>query len=212
LLKGQIMKRLLLIAIIMLCAVLLIGCPKDEESSQATAAPVGQKMAAAAPAGDMSASTMHAATATIPTKLGDAAYPLTGLNWIKGDPVAISPGKVYVVEFWATWCPPCRESIPHLTQLQAKYKDRITFVGVSQEDPGVVKPFVSDKGDKMAYTVAVDTAGKVGKGYMTAFGQGGIPTAFVVDAKGKVVWYGHPMGDLESVLGQVLAGTYSVPG
>jgi thiol-disulfide isomerase/thioredoxin len=126
--------------------------------------------------------------------------------------VTFSPGKVYVVEFWATWCPPCRKSIPHLTELQEKYKDRVTFVGVSQEEPGVVKTFVGKQGDSMDYTVAVDTVGSVSKGYMTAFRQGGIPTAFVVDAQGRVVWVGHPMDDLAGVLDQVLADTYSVPG
>jgi len=211
--------------IVLLGAILMIGCSKKEEeagqaneasakpaSNPAVAVEAGEESIPAAAIEPMAAPAVVAAVATLPTKLGDAAYPLTGLTWIKGQPVTISPGKVYVVEFWATWCPPCRESIPHLTQLQAKYKDRVTFVGISQEKPGVVKPFVSDQGDKMAYAVAVDAAGEVSKGYMRAFGQGGIPTAFVVDAGGKVVWHGHPMSPIEQVLDQVLAGTYSIPG
>ncbi len=149
---------------------------------------------------------------TVPTKLGDPAYPLTGLTWVKGEPAAIKPGTVYVVEFWATWCPPCRTSIPHLTELQEKYKDRdVVFVGVSNENVPTVEPFVTDMGNKMDYRVAVDAAGAVVNGYMVAFGQDGIPTAFVVDAKGRVVWYGHPMADLDQVIGQVLAGTYEIP-
>lgn len=196
--------------IVVLGAILVAGCAKkEEEANQASAK---QESIPAVVIEPMAAPAAEVAVATLPTKLGDAAYPLTGLTWVKGEPVTISPGKVYVVEFWATWCPPCRESIPHLTQLQAKYKDRVTFVGVSQEKPGVVKPFVSDLGDKMAYTVAVDVAGEVNKGYMRAFGQGGIPTAFVVDASGKIVWHGHPMSPIEEVLDQVLAGTYSIPG
>jgi thiol-disulfide isomerase/thioredoxin len=126
--------------------------------------------------------------------------------------VTIAPGKVYVVEFWATWCQPCRKSIPHLTELAKKYADRVVFVGVSNEDVATVKPFVADQGDQMAYNVAVDTAGKVINGYMAAFGQGGIPTAFIVDAAGKVVWLGHPMDNLDEVLDKVLAGTYTTAG
>lgn len=204
----------------MLGAMLVAGCAKKEEGDQANQAPAEppkqasaqQESIPAVPIEPMAAPAAEAAVATLPTKLGDAAYPLTGLTYVKGEPVTISPGKVYVVEFWATWCPPCSRSIPHLSKLQAKYQDRVTFVGVSQEKPGVVKTFVGDQGDNMAYTVAVDVAGAVGKGYMWAFGQGGIPTAFVVDANGKVVWHGHPMSPIEDVLDQVLAGTYSIPG
>ena len=57
--------------------------------------------------------------------LGDEAKPLQISKWVKGKKVNLAKGKgkkVYVVEFWATWCPPCRTTIPHLTELQKKYK------------------------------------------------------------------------------------------
>ncbi|UCD49107.1 MAG: TlpA family protein disulfide reductase [Phycisphaerales bacterium] len=206
------MKRRLAIVIITLVALLLGGCPKEEPSQVNNPAPAAQETTPSSAADDAVMPAAEAAVAAMPTKLGDAAYPLTGLTWVKGEPVTLSPGKVYVVEFWATWCPPCRKSIPHLTELQKKYKDRVTFVGISGEEPGVVKTFVGKQGDNMDYTVATDAVGSVSKGYMTAFRQGGIPTAFVVDAKGRVVWHGHPLGDLEAVLDQVVAGTYNVPG
>ncbi len=204
------MKRRLGIVIIALVALVLAGCPKNEDANQANSQTPAQPEAVAAV--EMTAPTMETVAAAMPTKLGDAAYSLAGLTWVKGAPVTISPGKVYVVEFWATWCPPCRQSIPHLTGLQKKYQDRVTFVGVTQEDSGVVKTFVGDQGDNMDYTVAIDALGGVSKGYMTAFRQGGIPTAFVVDAKGKIVWHGHPLSDLEAVLDRVVAGTYKIPG
>lgn len=189
----------------LLClAVLAAGCSKKEDTGQAKEAP-----AASGPAPTVAAG---GTTAESPTKLGDPAYPLTGLTWVKAGPVSLSPGKVYVVEFWATWCPPCRASIPHLTQLQVKYVEKVTFVGISQEEVGVVKEFVGQQGDNMDYTVAVDVTGQVGKGYMEAFGQGGIPHAFVVDSQGKVVWHGHPMDSVDDVLDRVLAGTYEIPG
>ena len=207
------MAKPLAMAAIMSFSLLLIGCPKDEPTGQtAQAAAETPSPAPAKEVAKPAAPTSAPAAAVMPTKLGDAAYPLTGLTWVKGEPVKITPGKVYVVEFWATWCPPCRMTIPHLTELQAKYKDRVTFVGISQEQPGVVKTFVSDQGDKMAYTVAVDVAGEVDKGYMRAFGQSGIPHAFVVDAAGKIVWHGHPMSPIEEVLDQVLDGTYAIAG
>lgn len=144
--------------------------------------------------------------------LGDPAAKLEIAEWIKGQPVDVTDGKnIYVVEFWATWCPPCRTSIPHLTELQKKYKDKgIVFVGISDEKVSVVKPFVEKMGDKMDYRVAIDKDNACNDGYMKAYGIGGIPHAFVVDKKGKVIWQGHPMADLDKTLQQILDGKYDL--
>jgi thiol-disulfide isomerase/thioredoxin len=146
-------------------------------------------------------------------RLGDAAQPLTGLEWVKNGPVEIKPGTVYVVEFWATWCPPCKKSIPHLTELQHKYKDRnLVVVGISTEKVSVVKPFVDKMGGEMDYAVAVDTAGAVSRRYMDAFGRNTIPSAFVVGADGKIAWVGHPLDKMDAVLERTLAAASPVQG
>src|ERR1051325_3573232 len=66
-------------------------------------------------------------------KIGDPAPELKVMTWVKGEPVkGYEKGKIYVVELWATWCLPCKECIPHLTELQRAYKDRgVRVVGVS---------------------------------------------------------------------------------
>src|SRR5687767_13027650 len=88
-------------------------------------------------------------------ELGDPAPELQIAKWVKGEPVKeFEKGKVYVVEFWATWCGPCRTSIPHLTEMQKKYEDKVVFIGVSDEDAETVAPFVDKMGDEMAYRVA----------------------------------------------------------
>lgn len=145
-------------------------------------------------------------------KLGDPAAPLSILNWVKGKPVDVKNGKnLYVVEFWATWCGPCRTSIPHLTELQKKFQDKgVVFVGVSDEPADKVKPFVEKMGEKMGYVVACDDDRKTSDGYMTAYGQGGIPTAFIVGKDGKVLWFGHPMSELEETIEAILAGKYDL--
>jgi thiol-disulfide isomerase/thioredoxin len=147
-------------------------------------------------------------------KLGDPAAPLTISDWIKGNPVDLSKGRgksIHVIEFWATWCGPCKVSIPHLTELAKKFKDQdVVFIGVSDEDAATVKPFVARMGDKMSYTVACDPSGKTQEAYMTAYNQNGIPTAFVVDKDGRVVWVGHPMANLEKTLDKLVAGTFDL--
>jgi thiol-disulfide isomerase/thioredoxin len=146
--------------------------------------------------------------------IGDAAPALQVQEFVKGEPVKqFEKGKIYVVEFWATWCAPCRESIPHLTKLQQENKG-VTFVGVSiDEETGLVKPFVDKMGDKMDYRVAIDArdAGnaRMAQAWLEASGQEGIPAAFVVDGDGRVAWIGHP-GDLEQPLVQIVAGKWDL--
>jgi thiol-disulfide isomerase/thioredoxin len=163
--------------------------------------------------------TVVAGVLAVPTlagdgKLGDPAKPLKIKEWAKGDAVDLAAGKgktTYVVEFWATWCPPCRASIPHLTEIQKKFKDKnVVVIGVSDEKPDVVKPFVKKMGDKMNYTVAVDDNRSTFKAYMAAFGQGGIPHAFIVGKDGTIVWHGHPMAGLDEALEQIVAGKYDM--
>jgi thiol-disulfide isomerase/thioredoxin len=151
----------------------------------------------------------------ITLRVGDPAPALTPGKWIKGEPVkAFEKGKIYIVEFWATWCPPCRASIPHLTELQAKYKDKgVIVIGQNVSDRQEKVPeFVEKMGDKMNYRVALDDVSKDKEGamntaWMEASGQAGIPTSFVVGKDGKIVWIGHP-SQLDSVLERVIAGTY----
>jgi hypothetical protein len=62
----------------------------------------------------------------------------------------------------------------------------------------------------MAYVVAIDQDKKSSAGYMEAFGEGGIPHAFIVDKQGRVAWHGHPMGGMDSALEDILSGTYDL--
>ena len=119
------------------------------------------------------------------------------------------PGKIYIVEFWATWCGPCKASIPLLSELQQQNPD-VTFIGMNclEESPADVPAFVAKMGDKMNYRVAMDDAdGSMAKAWLEAADQDGIPTAFLIGKDSKIAWIGHPtrLGD---VLKQVLAGTF----
>lgn len=136
-------------------------------------------------------------------EVGEKAPSLTSAAWVKGGPAEIGKGLV-LVEFWATWCPPCRVTIPNLTKLAKKYAGKLTVVGLSDEEEEVVKPFVTGQGDAMDYHVGVAEEG-LHQAYMD--GHVGIPFAFLVGADGVVLWAGHVQG-LEQVVAAVIDGTF----
>ncbi len=148
--------------------------------------------------------------------IGDRAPELTIDQWVKGEPITgFEKGKVYVVEFWATWCGPCVASIPHLTDLQTNYRTRgVTVIGVTSPDPNnplsAVEQMVKDKGDEMSYTVAFDTSDRTtNNAWMKAARQRGIPSAFIVNQDGAVAFIGHPM-KIDEPLKQIVEKKYDI--
>lgn len=157
--------------------------------------------------------------------VGDPAPPLDVEAFVKGEPVkAFEKGKVYIVEFWATWCGPCRKAFPHISKIQTDYKGKgLTVIGVNvweEQNPKAytpetlekVKKFVNDQGEKMAYTVAYDgAAAKMTKAYMEAGGQDGIPASFIVNQEGKVAWIGNPHDpEFDNVVKSVIEKTHTL--
>jgi thiol-disulfide isomerase/thioredoxin len=147
--------------------------------------------------------------------VGSPAPALRVEKWVKGSPVpAFEKGKVYVVEFWATWCGPCIASMPHLSAIQRQYKDKgVTLIGMTSEDPdnalSAVEAMVKRKGDGMGYTVAWDEGHATNEAFMKAAGKSGIPCSFVVDGAGRIAFIGHPMF-LDAPLEQIVAGTWDI--
>jgi len=143
-------------------------------------------------------------------EIGDKAPPLNAKTWINGS--AVDPSKpdgktVYVIEFWATWCPPCKRTIPHLNKLYKEYADKdVKIVGVTIEKESTVRPFL--KTMPMDYLVAIDSEKNTADTYMEDVS--GIPHAFIVDREGTIVWAGHPLNNMDTVLKEILAGTYNM--
>jgi peroxiredoxin len=91
-------------------------------------------------------------------------------------------GKVVLVNFWATWCPPCRKEMPDLQALYDKYKDQgLVVLAISDEEAAKVTPFISER--KISYPVMLDPGRKVNDLYQVE----GIPKSFVYDRQGQLV-------------------------
>jgi thiol-disulfide isomerase/thioredoxin len=135
-------------------------------------------------------------------KIGDSALPIEQITWLQGEPVTrYKPGRVYVVEFWATWCPPCVKAIPHLTEVQKKYADALTVVGINADgllgfegNVDKVRDFMSMHGKDMQYAVAMEDLAKktMSKAWISASGSLGVPVAFIIDKQGNLAWVGYP--------------------
>ncbi len=107
-------------------------------------------------------------------------------------------GKVVLVNFWATWCPPCRKEIPDLGALYARFRDQgFVVLGISDEERTTLEPFVKEQGVK--YPVLLDPHGKAGK----IFGAEGIPKSFVYDREGKLVATAIDMRTMNQLLAMV---------
>jgi thiol-disulfide isomerase/thioredoxin len=136
-----------------------------------------------------------------------------GLNidvWVKGEEVTMASGTTYIVEFWATWCAPCRKSIPRLTALQERYgRDKLVIIGISEEEQEVVERFVKQQGDNMNYAVATDRRSATHRSWMQAAGIEGLPAVFIVDNRGNIAYIGRPMDDaFDLTLASVMTGRY----
>jgi cytochrome c biogenesis protein CcmG/thiol:disulfide interchange protein DsbE len=112
------------------------------------------------------------------------AAPAFTLVDVNGKSVSLADfkGKVVILDFWATWCPPCKREIPDFIKLQSEYGSKgVQIVGIALDQPGKVEAFVKDNG--MNYPVLMGT-NEVAASYG---GVEAIPTTFIIDKSGKIV-------------------------
>jgi len=128
------------------------------------------------------------------------------IHWLTDKPSLA--GRVVIVDFWATWCGPCRASIPKLNEMAEKYAEDVAIIGLSDEPPLTVERFMGGNDGtplEMEYTVATDPEQRL-EGW---FRVRGIPHLMVMSPDGIVRWQGHPLElerDLET-LDQIIAAS-----
>ncbi|MCE9558116.1 MAG: TlpA family protein disulfide reductase [Armatimonadetes bacterium] len=156
--------------------------------------------------------------------IGDKAPAFSVEGWVKGS-VDFTPGNVYVVEFWATWCGPCISAMPHLSDMADKMKGKVDFISINTwdrrpegeknaKDAGHVKrvsEWVAQNSEKMRYNIALDDEKEtMANTWMRAAGRNGIPCAFVVNRDGVIAWIGHPMSGMDKVVQEVYDNKFDI--
>lgn len=133
--------------------------------------------------------------------LGQKAPELIVETWVTREPD--TKGKFVLIDFWATWCGPCRQAIPELNQFHKKFGDRLAVIGMSNEEEGVVRAF---RNPPPEYFLGVDSKART----RNTIGITGIPHVILMDPEGIVRWEGFPLFDkhrlTEQVIADILAG------
>ena len=116
---------------------------------------------------------------------------IRAVDWLNTDsPVSLAglKGKVVMVEFWATWCGPCIQGIPHLNDLQAEFgPEGFQLVSLTNENRETVTGFQEKRKLEMNYIIGLGSA------TMADYNVQGIPHALIIGRDGKMMWRGHPM-------------------
>jgi thiol-disulfide isomerase/thioredoxin len=160
-------------------------------------------------------------------RVGQPAPPLPVYQWLKGRPVSLEKGQIYVVEFTNVSCGPCVESIPHFARLAKEYQGKATFIStyifesrnyrpdsgnkdsLTADYTSHVKKFIAAHGSGFDNIhVAIDDPQEtIVHTWMFPAGNRGGPVVYVIDLQGRIVWMGYPL-ELDQVIKQVLEGSF----
>jgi thiol-disulfide isomerase/thioredoxin len=134
--------------------------------------------------------------------IGQKAPEFVVEKWLTNEPE--TKGKFVLIDFWATWCPPCRKAIPELNSFQKKFGDKLVVIGVSDETEDAVKK-LSDP--QVEYASAIDTKARMKKTLEVK----GIPHCIIVDPRGIVRWEGFPFLAGHELTEKIVADILAAP-
>ena len=160
--------------------------------------------------------------------IGDPAPPIHIHKWVKGTPVKeLAKGKVFVIDFWATWCIPCVTSMPQTTKLQKRFQDKgLVVIGVTSTDSfgnteDAIRKLVERKGAGIGFAVGIDEPsagpkayqgvfrGRTIQAYLRGTAEPSLPAAFVIDRQGRLAFIGHPL-EIDDAVEKCLEGTWDL--
>jgi cytochrome c biogenesis protein CcmG/thiol:disulfide interchange protein DsbE len=127
--------------------------------------------------------------------LGQQAPKFVVEKWLTDPPK--TEGKFVLIDFWATWCGPCRMAIPELNEINRRFGDRVCVIGVSDEPEATVRAMAAPK---IEYSVAIDTKRRMYSQLQIV----GIPHVLLIDPSGVVRWEGFPLLDGEELTPEVV--------
>lgn len=134
--------------------------------------------------------------------IGQKAPDFVVEKWLTKEPERT--GKFVLIDFWATWCPPCRDAIPELNAFQKKFFGKLVVIGISEEPEEAVKKL---NDPRIEYASAIDTQARMAKTLEVK----GIPHCIIIDPAGVVRWEGFPFLKgyelTENVVADILAGS-----
>lgn len=153
-------------------------------------------------------------------RVGDPAPPIRISEWVTGDALPeasgtllLERGRIVVLDFWATWCRPCLESMPHAADLEARHPGVVTVVALTALDDAntseEVRRVARARAASMPKHVAVDDGLATTQAYRFASREKALPRLFVIDGEGRLAWIGHPL-DADPVIDALVQGRWDV--
>lgn len=143
---------------------------------------------------------MEAPGEILPLGPGDNAPALQLAKFVQGDPIGeFREGHIYIIEFWATWCSPCLQTLPYVAELQDKYSEHVTVIGVTAENEQTVTRFLNEEmdgkatwADSLNFRIALDDERATQKLWRETSEDEGLPFAMIIGRTGLIEWKGHP--------------------